>query len=317
MRAWFLSGFNNKKLREQEVPAPTKKFTELVHRVLKLEQQAKKEKDRHKASTSDSSSSVSSNIEKTNPSTSESKEDKKKKKRGSWSKKINEMSKRISEISGLRGASRKAKKWCTKFQSKSHTSDDCIQCNYCKAFGHMWNICKISMQHLKEGKDLAMIAYASMEAVPVGTDQQNTDTASGYKGSTNGYNGRGRDRGRGELKAAGEGVVPALQHAAGTVAEAVVAVGAEEREALRMEEEEACWRVRKGDTLWSLSRRHLGDPALWPFLRRACRKELGCRDSIRQLLPGSHLTHACVVRARRHADRKKSGRWWQRLFWWW
>ncbi|KAI5079374.1 hypothetical protein GOP47_0004853 [Adiantum capillus-veneris] len=121
----------------------------------------------------------------------------------------------------------------------------------------------------------------------------------------------------GELKAAAEGVVPALQQAAGTVAEAVVAVGAEEREALRMEEEEAWWRVRKGDTLWSLSRKHLGDPALWPFLRHACRKELGCRDPIRQLLPGSHLSHACVVRARRRADRKKSCHWWERLFWWW
>ncbi|MCO5591664.1 hypothetical protein L7F22_045655 [Adiantum nelumboides] len=32
MRAWFLNGFNSKKLREQEMPAPTKKFTELVHR---------------------------------------------------------------------------------------------------------------------------------------------------------------------------------------------------------------------------------------------------------------------------------------------
>ncbi|MCO5595336.1 hypothetical protein L7F22_049378 [Adiantum nelumboides] len=48
MRAWFLSGFNSRKLREQQVPAPTKKFTELVHRTLKLEQQAKKEKSRHR-----------------------------------------------------------------------------------------------------------------------------------------------------------------------------------------------------------------------------------------------------------------------------
>ncbi|MCO5577336.1 hypothetical protein L7F22_031165 [Adiantum nelumboides] len=38
MRAWFLSGFNSRKLREQQVPAPTKKFTELMHRALKLEQ---------------------------------------------------------------------------------------------------------------------------------------------------------------------------------------------------------------------------------------------------------------------------------------
>ncbi|MCO5550320.1 hypothetical protein L7F22_003804 [Adiantum nelumboides] len=41
MRAWFLSGFNSKKLRDQEVLAPAKKFIELVHKALKLEQQAK------------------------------------------------------------------------------------------------------------------------------------------------------------------------------------------------------------------------------------------------------------------------------------
>ncbi|MCO5559970.1 hypothetical protein L7F22_013574 [Adiantum nelumboides] len=48
MRAWFLSGFNSRQLREQEVSAPTKKFTEPVHRALRLEQQAKKEKSRHR-----------------------------------------------------------------------------------------------------------------------------------------------------------------------------------------------------------------------------------------------------------------------------
>ncbi|MCO5568460.1 hypothetical protein L7F22_022159 [Adiantum nelumboides] len=163
MRAWFLSGFSNKKLREQEVPTPTKKFIELVHRALKLEQQAKKEKHRHKASFF------------------ELEEYKKKKKKGSWPKKIDEMSRKIFEISGLRGPSRKVEKWCTKYQSKSHTSDDCTLCNYCKAFGHIWNNYKIRIHHLKEGKDLAMIAYASMETIPIGTEQQNTATTSGYK----------------------------------------------------------------------------------------------------------------------------------------
>ncbi|MCO5607281.1 hypothetical protein L7F22_061474 [Adiantum nelumboides] len=157
-----------------------------------------KEKHRHKANSFDSSTSDTSEAEKTSNNTSESEEeDKKKTKKDSWTKKFDEMSKRISEISRLRGTIEKAEKWCTKCQSKSHTSDDCTQCNYCKAFGHMWNNCKIKMHQLKEGKDLTMIAYASMEAVPVGTDQQqNTATAGGYSG-TSGYNGRGRDRGRG------------------------------------------------------------------------------------------------------------------------
>ncbi|MCO5562717.1 hypothetical protein L7F22_016348 [Adiantum nelumboides] len=75
MRAWFLSGFNSKKLREQEVPVPTKKFTELVHKALKLEKLAKKEKHRHKASSSDSSTSESSEAEKTSINASELQEE--------------------------------------------------------------------------------------------------------------------------------------------------------------------------------------------------------------------------------------------------
>ncbi|MCO5554061.1 hypothetical protein L7F22_007587 [Adiantum nelumboides] len=107
-RAWFLNGFNSMKLREQEVPTPTKKFTELVLRALKLEQQAKKEKSRHR-SKSKSSTSESTETEKSSSSFSKSsKDDRKKKKKGSWSKKIDDMSRRISEIFGLRGSSRKA-----------------------------------------------------------------------------------------------------------------------------------------------------------------------------------------------------------------
>ncbi|MCO5553370.1 hypothetical protein L7F22_006891 [Adiantum nelumboides] len=109
MRAWFLSGFNSRKLREQQVPAPTKKFTELVHRALKLEQQAKKEKSRH-SSKYESSTSDSTETEKSSSSSSKSsKDEKKKKKRGSWSKKIDDMSRRIFEIFGLRRASASTK----------------------------------------------------------------------------------------------------------------------------------------------------------------------------------------------------------------
>ncbi|MCO5564659.1 hypothetical protein L7F22_018325 [Adiantum nelumboides] len=112
MGAWFLSGFNSKKLKEQEVPAPTKKFTELVHKALKVEQQAKEEKSRHKSS-SDYSINASSVSEKSSSSSSDSEEkDQKKKKKGSWSRKIDEMSKKISEISGLRETTGKAERWC-------------------------------------------------------------------------------------------------------------------------------------------------------------------------------------------------------------
>ncbi|MCO5569326.1 hypothetical protein L7F22_023038 [Adiantum nelumboides] len=72
MRAWFLSGFNSRKLREQEVLAPTKKFTELVHRALKLEQQAKKEKSRHRGRSDTSTSSETTETEQSSSSSSES-----------------------------------------------------------------------------------------------------------------------------------------------------------------------------------------------------------------------------------------------------
>ncbi|MCO5567072.1 hypothetical protein L7F22_020757 [Adiantum nelumboides] len=80
MRAWFPSGFNSRKLREQEVPAPTKKFIELIHRALKLEQQSKKEKSRHRG-RSDTNNNETFEIEQSNSSSSESSEDDRKKKK--------------------------------------------------------------------------------------------------------------------------------------------------------------------------------------------------------------------------------------------
>ncbi|MCO5596260.1 hypothetical protein L7F22_050320 [Adiantum nelumboides] len=125
MRTWFLNGFNSRKLKEQEVPAPTKKFTKLVNRALKLEQQAKKEKSRHR-SKSESNTNESIETRKSSSGSSKSSEDdRKKKKKGSWSRKIDDMSTRIFEIFDLRGSSRKSKRWCTKCKAKNHTIEDC------------------------------------------------------------------------------------------------------------------------------------------------------------------------------------------------
>ncbi|MCO5594951.1 hypothetical protein L7F22_048988 [Adiantum nelumboides] len=181
------------KLRDQEVPAPTKKFTLLVHRALKLEQQAKKEKSRHRG-RSDTRASETTEIEQSNSSHSKSsKDDRKEKKKGSWSKKIDDMSRRIFEIFGLRGSIGRTEKWCTKCKAKNHTIEECTQCNYCKAFGHEWTNCKSRIHHLKEGKDLSMIAFANMEPVVAIADQ-----AQSVNTNTSGYNGRGKGRGRGE-----------------------------------------------------------------------------------------------------------------------
>ncbi|MCO5564716.1 hypothetical protein L7F22_018383 [Adiantum nelumboides] len=102
MRAWFLNGFSSMNLREQEVPGPTKKFTELVHRALKLEQQAKKEKYRHNGRSNTSTSETTETEQSSSSYFESSEDDRKKKKKGSWSKKIDDMSRRIFEISGLR-----------------------------------------------------------------------------------------------------------------------------------------------------------------------------------------------------------------------
>ncbi|MCO5557993.1 hypothetical protein L7F22_011567 [Adiantum nelumboides] len=193
MRAWFLKGFNNRKLREQEVPTPTKKFINLLHRALKLAQQAKKEKSKHRRKF-ESSTNESIEIKKSSSSFLESSEDdRKKKNKGSWLGKIDDMSRRTFEIFGLRGSSRKVERWCTKCKAKNHTAEGCTQCCYCKAFGHEWTNCKIIIHHLKEGKGLSMIGFVSMDPVPATTEQpQQTASA-----STSGYNGKGRGRGRG------------------------------------------------------------------------------------------------------------------------
>ncbi|MCO5550245.1 hypothetical protein L7F22_003728 [Adiantum nelumboides] len=132
-------------------------------------------------------------FEKSNSSSSESSEDdRKKKKKGSWFKNIDDMPRRISEISGLRGSARKTEKWYTKCKGKNHTTEECTQRNYSKAFGHEWTNCKIRIHHLKEGKDLSMIAFASMELVAAITEQSQTVST-----NSSGYNGRVRTRGRG------------------------------------------------------------------------------------------------------------------------
>ncbi|MCO5607003.1 hypothetical protein L7F22_061194 [Adiantum nelumboides] len=161
---------------------------------LKLEQQAKKEKSIHRGRF-DTSTSETTETRRSNSSFSESLEDhRKKKKKGSWSKKIDDMSRRISEISGLRGSTGKTEKWCPKCRAKNHTTEECTQCNYYKAFGHEWTNYKIRIHHLKEGKDLSVIAFANME--PVATIIEQTQSANT---NTSGYNGRGRGRGKEEM----------------------------------------------------------------------------------------------------------------------
>lgn len=77
----------------------------------------------------------------------------------------------------------------------------------------------------------------------------------------------------------------------------MAAVGAEDREAIRMEKNEHWGRVEEGDTLWGLSAKYLGDSRKWRHLQAGCRKELGSDPLM--LKPGSHVTESCIARAQK------------------
>ncbi|MCO5570404.1 hypothetical protein L7F22_024125 [Adiantum nelumboides] len=157
MRAWFLTGFNSRKLKEQEEPAPTKKFTEMVHRALKLEQHAKKEKSRHRERF-DTSASETTETEQSNSSSFESSEDdKKKKKKGSWSKKIDDMSRRIFEIFGVRSSTRKIEKWCNTALVSSTSKEMAISTMVSSSGAEMAISTMVSSSGAEMAKSTAMV----------------------------------------------------------------------------------------------------------------------------------------------------------------
>jgi nucleoid-associated protein YgaU len=83
---------------------------------------------------------------------------------------------------------------------------------------------------------------------------------------------------------------------AGNVKEVVGAVGAEDREAIRIQKKETWGRVEEGDTFWGLSEKYLGDATKWESLQAACSRELGTDPLL--LLPGTHVTESCIARAK-------------------
>lgn len=56
-------------------------------------------------------------------------------------------------------------------------------------------------------------------------------------------------------------------------------------------------KVEKGDTLWHLSEKYLGDGSRWPYLQSACDLD----QDPRRLQPGRPITSACVARAKEDA----------------
>jgi nucleoid-associated protein YgaU len=88
----------------------------------------------------------------------------------------------------------------------------------------------------------------------------------------------------------------AVKDTAGSVKEVIGAVGSEDREAIRIQKKESWGRVEEGDTLWDLSEKYLGDATQWEALQASCSRELGTDPLL--LLPGSHVTEACIARAR-------------------
>lgn len=76
-------------------------------------------------------------------------------------------------------------------------------------------------------------------------------------------------------------------------------VAAHEDKELAVLESNEIWsrKVQKGDTLWHLSEKYLGDGTKWPYLQSACDLD----QDPRRLQPGRPITNTCVTRAKEDA----------------
>lgn len=76
-------------------------------------------------------------------------------------------------------------------------------------------------------------------------------------------------------------------------------VAAHEDKEVAVLESNEIWsrKVQKGDTLWHLSEKYLGDGTKWPYLQSACDLD----QDPRRLQPGRPITNTCVTRAKEDA----------------
>ena len=116
---------------------------------------------------------------------SDSEDDRKQLKKGSkrstHGKTLELLTKRIEELTAqrVREPSR-GERWCINCKASNHSTEECRQCNFCAARGHLWENCKIKLNlMMKEGHEVQMVSGT--------TDSSNQ--SGGY------YGGRGAGRG--------------------------------------------------------------------------------------------------------------------------
>ena len=138
---------------------------------------------RRKSSRKDSSTSSESDDDK--------RHGKKSSKKSTHDKTLELLTKRIEELTAQRVKEpSKGEKWCVNCRASNHSTDECRQCDFCAARGHLWENCKIRLNlMMREGQDVRMVSGA--------TDSNNQ--SGGYNG------GRGTGRGSWQGGRAGRG----------------------------------------------------------------------------------------------------------------
>ena len=148
----------------------------------------KKKKSKHsrrRSSKKDSSTSLDSNDD-----------DKKHGRKGSSKKFTHDktlelLTKRIEELTAQRVREpSKGEKWCVNCRASNHSTEECRQCDFCAARGHLWENCKIRLNlMMKEGHKVRMVSGTA----------ESSDRPGGYNG------GRGAGRGSWHGGRAGRG----------------------------------------------------------------------------------------------------------------
>ena len=104
---------------------------------------------------------------------------------------IEQLTKKIEEMTAqrVREPSR-GEKWCIKCRMNNHSTDECKQCDFCGARGHLWENCGVRLKlMLKQGQEVRMVA----------------GTTEGGEQSGSTYAGRGTGRGSWRGGRAGRG----------------------------------------------------------------------------------------------------------------
>ena len=135
MRAWFLNGTSLKGLNKAEITNPTRGFEELIQRARKMEKKISRKKG-SSSSLETSSLEESSDLE----------GEPAKKKRRDWHAELRMIRNKVEELTGSRAnMPKKGEKWCVPCRVDTHSTTECVKCDYCERRGHAWEECPIRL----------------------------------------------------------------------------------------------------------------------------------------------------------------------------